>query len=221
MECWAVNEVLQDYIDGKLISTDAKSVFDHHKKCPSCAEQYTDALAVIEILRGVRVPPSSPGFSTRVIAHATGSTNTVPVRSLPYVASGIAASLIAFFVLVSSFFNPVFEDQSMPIVLMGGGFQTIKVAIDSGQSIDSVELSIDISDNLAIAGYENQKSINWNSKLSQGVNVIALPVSAIALGDGIITTRVRLNGEEKVFIIKTRYQSRGKVKRDYQTIAHT
>ena len=220
MECWTVNKLLQDYIDGKLISTDARSVFDHHKKCPSCAEQYTDALAVIEILRGVRVPPSSPGFSTRVIAHATRSTNTVPVRLLSYVASGIAASLIAFF-MVSSFFNPVVEDQSMPIVLMGGGFQTIKVAIDSGQSIDSVELSIDISDNLAIAGYENQKSISWNSKLSQGVNVIALPVSAIALGDGIITTRVRLNGEEKVFIIKTRYQPRGKLRRDYQTIVDT
>ena len=220
MECWTVNKLLQDSIDGKLISTDAKSVFDHHKKCPSCAEQYTDALAVIEILRGVRVPPSSPGFSTRVIAHATRSTNTVPVRLLSYVASGIAASLIAFF-MVSSFFNPVVEDQSMPIVLMGGGFQTIKVAIDSGQSIDSVELSIDISDNLAIAGYENQKSISWNSKLSQGVNVIALPVSAIALGDGIITTRVRLNGEEKVFIIKTRYQPRGKLRRDYQTIVDT
>ena len=202
MECWTVNKLLQDYIDGKLISTDARSVFDHHKKCPSCAEQYTDALAVIEILRGVRVPPSSPGFSTRVIEHATRSENPGPVRLLPYVASGIAASLIAFFLLVSSFFNPVVEDQSMPIVLMGGGLQTIKVAIDSGQSIDSVELSIDISDNLAIAGYENQKSINWNSKLSQGVNVIALPVSAIALGDGIITTLVLLNGDEKVFLIK-------------------
>ncbi len=221
MECWTVNKLLQDYIDGKLISTDARSVFDHHKNCPSCAEQYTDALAVIEILRGVRVPPSSSGFSTRVIEHATRSANTVPVKSLSYVASGIAASLIAFFVLVSSFFNPVVEDQSMAVVLMSGEFQTIKVAIDSGQSIDSVELSIDISDNLAIAGYENQKSISWNSKLSQGVNVIALPVSAIALGDGIITTRVRLNGKEKVFIIKTRYQSPGKVRHDYQTIVDT
>ena len=48
MKCWAVNKVLQDYIDGKLISTDAKSVFDHHKKCPSCAEQYADALAVLK-----------------------------------------------------------------------------------------------------------------------------------------------------------------------------
>jgi len=221
MECGEVNNLLQDLIDGKLISTDARSVFDHHKKCPSCAEQYTDALAVIEILRDVRVAPSSPGFSTRVIEHATRSANTVPVRLPSYVASGIAASLIAFFVLVSSFFNPVVEDQSMPIVLMGSGVQTIKVAIDSGQSLDSVELNIDISDNLALAGYGSQKSISWNSKLSQGVNVIALPVSAIALGDGIITTRVRLNGEEKVFIIKTRYQPRGKLRRDYQTIVYT
>ena len=221
MECWTVNELLQDYIDEKLVSADAGSVFDHHKKCAACAEQYTDALAVIEILRAVRVPPSSPGFSTRVIEQATRSENTARVKLLPYVAGGIAAGLIAFFLLVSSFFSPVIEDQSMPVVLMGGGFQTIKVAIDSGQSIDSVELSIDISDNLALAGYGNQKSISWNSKLSQGVNVIALPVSALALGDGIITTRVRLDGKEKVFIIKTRYQSPGNVKRDYQTIAHT
>ena len=90
------------------------------------------------------------------------------------------------------------------------------MAIDSELSIDSVEMSIDISDNLAIRGYGSQKNISWNTSLNKGINVIALPVSAIALGDGEITTHIRLNGKEKIFIIKTRYQSPEKVGRSFQ-----
>lgn len=221
MECQATNNLLQDFIDRKLVDSDAKSVSDHHKECSACEMQYKNSLTVIEILRSIRVPPSSPGFSTRVIENATKTQKPIAVRLLPYVASGIAASFIVLVVLVSTFFNPAFDDQSMPVVFIDGEFQTIKVAIESAQSIDSVEMTIHISDNLAIEGYESQKSISWNTKLNKGVNVITLPVSAIALGDGEITTRVRLNGKERVFTIKTRYQSPEKTKRGLDSIVNT
>ena len=218
MNCQAINNILQNFIDGELSDTDAESVADHHRECPVCAMQYQETLAVIEGLRGVRVPPPSPGFSTHVIEHATKSSKIAPDRRLTYVASGIAASLIAFFVLASTFINPAFEEQGKSIVLVDDKVRTIKVAIDSLQTIDSVEMSIDISDNLEITGYESQKNIRWNTRLNQGINVIALPVSAIALGDGEITTRVRLNGREKIFTIKTRYRLPEKTGRGHKNI---
>jgi len=217
----ATNNLLQDSIDSKLADSDAKSVADHHKECSVCAMQYKNALTVIEVLKDIHVPPSSPGFSTRVIENATKTKKTRIVNLLRYITSGIAASFIILAVLVSTFFNPVFENQSMPVVFIDGEFQTIKVAIDSAQAIDSVEMTIHISDNLAIEGYEGQKNISWNTKLNQGVNFIALPVSAIALGDGEITTRVRLNGKERIFTIKTRYQSPEKIKRGLDSIVNT
>ena len=221
MKYQETNDFLQDSIDRKLADSDAELVSDHHNECTVCAMQYRSALTVIEVLRGIHVPPSSPGFSTRVIENATKTQKPIAVRLLPYVASGIAASFIVLVVLLSTFFNPAFEDQSMPVVFIDGESQTIKVAIDSMQSIDSVKMTIHISDNLAIEGYEGQKSISWNTKLNKGVNVIALPVSAIALGNGEITTRVRLNGKERIFTIKTRYQASEKIKRGLDSIVNT
>ena len=214
MECQATNILLQDFIDGKLADADAESVSDHHKECFACARQYRDTLAVIELLKDVHVPPPSPGFSTRVIKQATKTPDTT------FVSGGIAASLAVLLVLASILFKPVFEDQGMPVVLMDGEVITIKVAIDSVRSIDSVKMNIDISDNLEFTGYEGQKKLSWNTRLNRGTNIIALPISAIELGDGEITTRVRSNGSERIFVIKTRYQSPEKAGRGYRTIVN-
>jgi hypothetical protein len=217
----ATNNVSQSFMDRKLPDPNAGSVSDQHNECTISAMQHKNALTVIEALKGIHVPPSSPGFSARVIENATKTKRTRIANLLRYVTSGIAASFIILAVLVSTFSSPVFESQDWPVVFIDGEFQIIKVAINSAHSIDSVEMTVQISDNLAIEGYENQKHISWNTNLSQGVNVIALPVSAIALGDGEITTRVRLNGKERIFTIKTRYPSPEILKRDLDFIVNT
>jgi hypothetical protein len=155
--------------------------------------KYQDTLAVVELLKEVRVPPATPDFQTRVIQQATNASEPPASRQLPYIAGSIAVSVIVLFILLSVMINPVPDDSRTPIVLLGDEIRTIKVAIESAHAVDSIKMTIDLSDNLEISGYQNQKNIS---------------------------TRVGLRDREKVFKIKTRYQSPDKVRRDYPGLAN-
>jgi hypothetical protein len=208
---------MPDFIDGRLSGPDAKLVSAHLEECDACTENYQNILSVIELLKDVRVPPASADFASRVLERATNARQTSPDRRLPYLASGIAASLIVTFVLVFTMINPA--HPTAPIVLIGDEVQTLKVAIESAHQVDSIRMTIDVSDNLEISGYQDQKVISWNTRLEKGTNIIALPVSAIAQGDGEINARVGLQDREKVFRIKTRYKSADAAASGYPALA--
>lgn len=217
MNCQTTNNLLQDFIDGRLTGRDTEQVSAHLEECVACRENYQNTLSIIELLKQAKVPPASPDFTTRVLKRATDVGRSSPGRRLPYIASGIAASLIVVFVLLSIMKHPA--HPTAPIVLIGDQVQTIKVAIESAHSVDSIRMTIDVSDNLEISGYQNQKVISWNTRLEKGTNIIALPVSAIAQGDGEINARVGLQDREKVFRIRTRYKSAEAAGSDYPVLA--
>ncbi|MDH3534912.1 MAG: zf-HC2 domain-containing protein [Gammaproteobacteria bacterium] len=217
MNCQATNNLMQDFVDGRLAGDDTEQVSAHLEQCGACRENYQDILGVIELLQQRRVPPASPGFTTAVLERAIDAAQPPRGRRMPYMAGGIAASFIAAFVLLSMMTNPA--HPTAQVVLIGNQVQTIKVAIESAHPVDSIRMTIDVSDNLEISGYQDQKVISWNTRLEKGTNIIALPVSAIARGDGEINARVGLNDREKVFKIKTRYRPLEKVRRDIRLLA--
>lgn len=220
MNCQAANNLLQDFIDGRLTGPESELISVHLKRCSACSVKYQDSLAVVELLKEVRVPPAFPDFPARALKLATNSTVPAANKRLPYVAGSIAVSVIVLFILLSVMINPVPDDSRTPIVLIGDEVRTIKVAIESAHAVDSIKMTIVLTDNLEISGYQNQKNISWNTRLEKGTNIIALPVSAIAQGNGEITTRVGLRDREKVFKIKTRYQSPDKARHEYPGLAN-
>jgi hypothetical protein len=217
VNCQATNNLLQDYIDGRLTGRDSEFVSAHLEECAACTEDYQNTLSVIELLKDVPVPPASADFASRALARASDAGKTSPGRRLPYFASGIAASFLVVFMLLSLMINPA--RPTAPVVLIGDQLQTVKVAIESAQAVDSIRMTIDVSDNLEISGYQSQKVISWNTRLEKGTNIIALPITAIARGEGEINARVGLQDREKVFTIKTRYKSAGANGSDYPLLA--
>ncbi len=217
MNCREIDNLLQDFIDEELPPADYEMVADHHRSCSACARKYQDALAVICELKKLDVPPASSDFASRAIAGATSAGQRPSTRIPGRLTAGIAASLVML-ALISVLFNLKFTDQDNTVVLLGHDVKLVKVAIDSAHAIDGVKMTIDISENLEISGYGDQKIISWNADLKKGTNVIALPISAVARGEGEITTRIRLNDKVKIFKIKTRSDASDKVQRDYKLI---
>ena len=211
MTCQDIDNLLQDFIDDELSPSDYERVTAHHQSCADCSQKYQQALSVISILQNFDVTPSTPDFADRVIAQAfAGQQNTKRIpRRVP---AAIAASFVLI-ALISVILNLKFPTQNDVVVLNGDEITVIKVAIDSAQAIDGVSMSIDLSDNLQISGYENLKELSWKANLSKGTNVIALPISALARGDGEITAQVRVNDSVRIFIVKTRNQSLDKVRK--------
>ncbi len=212
MNCREIDDLLQDFIDDKLSPADCELVAAHLGTCSACAAKHLDALDVIDVLKNVEVPPATADFASRAIAGAGRAGQQPLIRFPGKLATGIAASLVTL-ALIFVFFDSKITQLDDAVVLLGDEVKVIKVAIDSARAIDGVRMTIDISDNLEISGYENQKEISWNADLKQGTNVIALPISALARGEGEITTRVRLNDKVKVFKIKTHSGPIDKVQR--------
>lgn len=217
MNCGQVDNLLQDFIDDELSTADHAAVVGHHRGCSVCADKYLDALLVIDSLKNLEVPPASADFASRAIVAASRAGQRPFIRAPRRLANAIAASL-AMLALVVVLMNLNTADEDNAVVLLGDEVKVIKVAIDSAYAIDGVKMTIDISQNLEISGYEDQKIISWSTDLKKGTNVIALPISAVALGEGEITTRVRLNERVKIFRIKTRSNPIDNVRRGYKLV---
>ena len=209
MNCRIAKTLMQDAADGELNGADTGLIHAHLEECPACREDYRQTLKMLESLRNLPVPPPSAGFAERVLAKATRSRPLAEVSHSLRPAAGIAASLLVLFLLVTLTIDRWPGRQTTDIVLLGDEVRTIRVAIESAQVVDGIRMTIDVSDNLEIEGYRDQREISWTARLEQGINLIALPVSAIADGEGEIVARVGLGEHEKVFRIRTRHQAPG------------
>lgn len=199
---------MDDFVMGRLSESEASEFSRHLSSCKGCKREFLNTKMIVERLQNLTVPATPAYFADQVISKAVRKRGAYqPVRLLSYVASGIAASFAILFVLASTMLDPQDSMRSSPVVLIGDEIRTVKLAIESARAVEGIQMTIDLSDNLQISGYENLKTISWGTRLEKGTNVIALPISAIARGDGEIRTRVQIQGSEKVFTFDTRYKS--------------
>lgn len=219
VKCRATKILLQEYIDGNLTEKDTKLVAAHLQDCAACRKDYRQTLDMIDLLKDIPVSSASAGFAERALSNAIRSRSATAGSRIKYVTGGIAASLVAVVTAISILTAPDPQPTDPGVVFVGGEVRTIRVAIESSRAIEDIEMTIDVSDNLEIEGYANQQAISWTTRLERGVNMIALPVTAIAAGDGEIVARVGLGESEKVFRIRTRYRANGNVSSDYRILA--
>ena len=219
MNCRTARILLQDLVDGNLAGTDTGLISAHLQECTTCREDHQRTLEIIEMLREISVKPPSAGFAERALNVATRSRQAASASRGKWLSTGIAASLVAIFVMFTagSLLRPMQSDSA--VVLIDDRVKTIRLAIESSRIVDDIELTIHVSENLKIEGFGEQQAISWTTRLEQGVNLIALPVSAIIPGDGEIVARVGLAENEKVFRVRTRYQAAGNVSIDSTILA--
>ena len=208
MNCEKIQSLLNDYIDDSLPVLHAE-VVSHCHTCENCARQLESLRLQKEAVKSLPVPPASAGFEKRVIATAIqeGRTAQSFQNKSGHFYKFATAAMISALVLWLGLFNDTETGKNdLYLVTVGGEVRTIKVAIDSEQALDMVNMRVELSDNLELEGFGNKKQISWTTGLHEGVNVISLPIIGIAQGRGDITTRIRLNGKEKVMRIKTEYK---------------
>lgn len=225
MNCEQTQSQLDDYIDGLLSPLQEELVSSHCATCQSCAQSLKSRRMQKQVLRSLPVPATSDGFSNRVIKDALSAAEAGQqpggqprVRHSSFYKFATAAMLSAIVLWLGFFSERQSTDNELYMVTVDNEVRTVKVAIDSTQSIDAVSMHVELSDNLELSGFGNKKQISWTTGLSEGVNVISLPIIGIAQGKGDITTRVRLNGKEKVMRIKTQYKAPGNVLYESHTV---
>jgi len=209
MSCEQIQVLLNDYIDDELSTSAVEMVNNHCSSCECCADRLEQLRFQRELIKSLPVPPASAHFETRVIENAVRQDHPAVhsqfrTRSL-YVAAA-ASILVALVLWLGLFKDTMVNDKTQYIATVSDQVRTINVAIDSDKTLEAVNLRVELSDNLELAGFGNKKTIDWTTQLQKGVNVISLPVVGIAQGKGDITTRIRLNGKEKTMRINTQYK---------------
>lgn len=163
-----------------------------------------DSIELIAMLRELRSPPARPGFAAHVLKLATSPGHRAR-NKFTHRAIAATVALFALLVLASTLVDTRSIDSRSAVVEVGNEVRTIKIAIESARAIDDIEMTIELTDNLAVEGFRDLRIISWSARLERGVNVISLPVSAVAGGDGKIVTRVGPRQNARKFVIKTRY----------------
>jgi len=210
MNCNQVDNLLQNFIDGDLSEPESRAIAEHHQTCSTCEDNYNTAVQIRALVQEIPVPPHSGDFINRVLDQAANSNKQKPV--MVAFTGAVAAGFAAWFIVTSTLFGTLFStpgdiQDSVYNVLVSNETQTIKVAIESEHALSGVQISVELSPNLELAGFGNRTTINWDTQLKKGLNIINLPISGLAAGSGKIITRVRMNGNEKIMQIQTSYQS--------------
>ena len=209
MNCDKIQNLLNDYIDETLSILHVEVVDNHCHTCDVCARQLEGLRIQKESLGTLPVPSAPDGFQQRVFSSAIQNAQTtkkVHSKQGSFYKFATAAMLSALVLWLGLFNDTKIEKNDLYLVSVGDEVRTIKVAIDSEQALDAVNMRVELSDNLELKGFGSKKQIQWTTRLNQGVNVISLPIVGLAQGEGDITTRIHLNGQEKVMRIKTEYK---------------
>lgn len=217
MKCDEVKALLYEYIDQSLSADDVAELEMHCAACHSCSREFDALLRQKQLLASLpaveldsEVKKRLFDTAVKVVGAESHEAKTTLIPSAVYrFAAAAMISAIALFAAMPYITAP--GDKGEYMVMVSDQVQTITVAIESEQAIDAVRMHVELSDNLELKGFGSKRQVNWDAGLKKGVNVISLPIIGIAQGEGDITTRVRINGNEKVMRIKTQYRQPGNV----------
>ena len=217
MNCDEAKAQINPYIDHSLSADDLAALESHCADCDECKRVVDRLLQQKQLLASLPAVELDTEVKKRLFDTAVKQADAASVEakttSMPSVVYRFAAaamiSAIALFAAMPYISSPEGEGEYM--VMVSDQVQTITVAIESEQAIDMVRMHVELSDNLELKGFGSKRQVNWDAGLKKGVNVISLPIIGVAQGEGDITTRVQINGNEKVMRIKTQYRQPGNV----------
>lgn len=203
---------IQRYLDAgdaaATVDLERARIGRHIESCAACRAAAEAAARVREGL--AQLPDATPpaGFAERVIgaAVARGERRRAARRIR---AAGIAAGLALCAIVVALLPRPGEAPPVQATVTLDERVKLVRLAIDSTASVDSARLTITLSDNLGIEGYGSRRTLTWNTPLKAGVNLLSLPVYAVAQGDGEIAASLQIGEQHKAFVVRTRNPGAG------------
>jgi hypothetical protein len=152
------------------------AIEDHVAACDDCRENYGDR-ALEHALQRQTVAPPRDGFVDQAIASAIHNGAMVRVRRFG-VAASIAVIGFVLGVTYRSYDNSDLERSSISgVTLAAHEGKTVRVVINSPSEQDSATVTIELGDNLELAGFPNEHRIQWQTSLAEGKNLLALPLT--------------------------------------------
>lgn len=147
-----------------------ETIAAHLETCELCREWFQEG-RLLAALRRDPVPAPSPGFADRVVAEAIRQGRTEPSGrtqlrlGVAAAVSLVVAGLLAWLLAAAPRTAPA---PAAP--------QMVNVVIDANAYRRGALLTLELSDELELDGYGEQRRIEWRTDLKKGRNLLSLPV---------------------------------------------
>jgi anti-sigma factor RsiW len=212
MKCTDVQKYLDDYLDDEMSLGEQKAVEAHVKLCSSCQQALEAHKAIHQALRSLPVDEASPDFEAKVFAAVRSHYNTHKKHSGNRFVAGfttaMAASLALWF--ASTMYTPQFDVDAPQVVnLAMNQARTVKLVFEAPTDLAEVTLSVQLPENIELEGYAGRRQLVWQTNLSKGQNILALPVIAIGAGQGELVAQLNYGDKTKQFYIVLKTTSDG------------
>ncbi len=157
-----------------------------------------------EGLRTMPVPEPRPGFVDRVLTNATATQRTQKpgriraalARPITWWAAGagaVAASIV--WLVLMTMHTGVPAEPSLTLALHES--REVPLVIDSERNLEGATIRLYVTGSVALVGYEEQHEIQWLASLTQGANLLSLPVVARAPGEGRVVAEIEHDGRTR------------------------
>jgi hypothetical protein len=227
MKCQEAQQLIQDYLDQQCpdpqISPDYfEPLTLHLNQCAECAKtleqerQFRQRLNQLNI--NAPVPLPSNGFVDKALRTAVAKNNAGqrdshrrdPHRRDPHrqgfikgFGSALAAGL-ALWAAVSLFpmdkkpLSHTAAQSGNDIISVSLNEATnVKLAFHSLKDMPGATITIDLTDNLELVGYQSRQTLEWKTDLVAGDNILTLPIKALKPNQGKIIAKVSHNNLHK------------------------
>lgn len=148
------------------------------------------------------VPEPRPGFVDRVLVKASGG-KAPAVRGIraairrpaTWWAAG-AGALAATVAWITLFFHAGAVSEPS-LVLALNESRDVPLVIDAERDLEGATIRLYVSGSVGLAGYGEQDEIEWTTSLTQGANLLSLPVFARAAGEGRVVAEIEHEGRTR------------------------
>lgn len=202
MNCQEFLKQLDEYISGELEPRVVDAAGAHLRSCSSCQQRLARRHALRASLRSQVVPPPRPEFFGQALASARRS----GPRSLwpRFVGAALAASL-AVWIGFGWLSGPHSESGKLTgIVIALHETKTVQLAFNADQALTGATLHIRLPEGVELQGFPGEREIHWRTDLARGVNLLSLPLTAVAAVDGTLRARLEHDARSTEFAVQLR-----------------
>jgi hypothetical protein len=162
-------------------------------------------------LSAMPVPEPKPGFEDRVLANATATaTRAAPaeranprggmrdaIRQPATWWAAAAGALAATIACVAILWQQPDALAGASVVLALNESRDVSLVIDSERALEDATIRLSVTGSVTLAGYEQQQEIEWKTSLTQGPNLLSLPVIGRSAGSGSVVAEIEHDGRTR------------------------
>jgi len=203
MNCISCTELLDQYLDDELAEAVAGQVRSHCEGCRECNVLLQKKARLRQALSAMPYVPPIEGFYDRALEQTVKTTqrNEIKFWTSAGLGTAIAASVVAWLVLVL----PVDQRVEIDAALLAGVTislnveKTVRVSFQSVRELPGATLTVQLPPGVEISGYANQSEIAWSTDVTQGANILSLPIVVRSGNGGTIVAQIEHSGKSKSF----------------------